>query len=405
MLKRRLHRLQANVMALRGKTKAERKTIREEILLSYRDDFLIQPCKGSDLEVTAAVQDMYFPPQVAAAKRLMVVLVPETNAMSGGIFSCFSIAHQMRRLSSAHGYEVVVMTLPTRRRHTYFRNTNFHNAENVFRFEQILDCKQVSDLYIHIPEYAVEDFDHGLTDQERDYLGSRDRLAINVLNQNITMMPEREALQSLFSLTPHVSQSVAHHAYYSQELANRYQLPTLLLPAYTDLSAYMPTMFKDKERLVIYSLDEAPHKQKCLDAVARRFPDFKLVEIRGVTFDVFMGLATRCMFSITFGEGFDGYLAQPIQQGGVGFAVYNAEFFPSAHFLGYENIFANADDMVDMICDRMLVLMNNPDQYNSLSQRFQAEYKKLYSLDNYVQQIRKLCLRRFELLPEPSALV
>lgn len=319
--------------------------------------------------------------------------------MSGGIYSFFSIVEQMRRLRREHGYDIITMTRPNPFEETYFRNTNFRNSENVYRFSQLQLCLAAEEIYIQVPEYAAATFCEDISGAVRAYL-SRRKVKINILNQNVQLMPERDEFKSIYKLTSDVTQSVAHHAYFSQAYADRYRLPTLLLPAYTDLSQYPSCGFAQKEKLIIYSLDEAKHKSACLQKIRVAFPDFELIEIKGIPFDKFMDLATRCTFSITFGEGFDGYLAQPIIQGGIGFAVYNDEFFPSRHFLEYKNIFSSADEMVSRICEVMRELLADPEAYTALNASFAAEYDRLYSVNEYVTQIRKLTLGQFEIFPE-----
>lgn len=396
-MSKKLIKIFANFLALRGRTKAQRRLIRNRVYGKYG-----HPFGGgyfSENKISVSAQDMTFPIDLVSTEKLMVILVPEHNAMSGGIYSFFSIANQMRRLKPVHGYDVVVMTRPVAGDVTYFRNTNFVNSENVFRFGQLLRCVSVKDLYIHIPEYAASNFCAELKLEEREYLLARDVLHINLLNQNIKLMPDWGDFKSLFDLTRSVTQSVAHHAYFSQEMANRYRIPTMLLPAYTDLSQYAPAGFDCRDRLIVYSLDNAPQKKECLNRIATRFPDFELIEIKGITFDKYMEYATRCMFAITFGEGFDGYLAQPIQQGGVSFAVYNDDFFPSGRFKEYFNIFSSPEEMVDEICERMSILLGDEARYSALSAAFQQEYKILYSYEEYVDQLRKLSLKQFEIAP------
>lgn len=398
-------RLLANLAAMRGRTKQERREIRQSFIGKHvtRAAAEAKTMALDEFEYLAvassAVQDVTFPVSAMTADRLMVILVPEHNSMSGGIFSMFSIATHLRRIRRLHGHEVLVMTRPQRANLTYFRNTNFVNSENVHRFQQLQLCTKLRELYLHVPEYAAGGFLDDLSPADLARLKGVERLRINILNQNVKLMPEPDALAGLRSLTDELSQSVAHHAYFSQDEADRYRLPTLLLPAYTDLSHYAPSGFADKERLIIYSPDDAPHKEACLATIRRSMPDFELVEIRDIAFDHFMDLATRCMFSITFGEGFDGYLAQPIHQGGIGFATFEKEFFPSEHFLDYENIFAGPDDMVAGICARMRALAADPDRYAALNRRWVAEYDKLYSYDDYRERIRRLAMGEFDFHP------
>ena len=393
----RIIRIHANIAALRGATKEERLRIRQKVMEKYSNGLATLT---SDSEVFSLMQDRTFPLDLCTAGKIMVIVVPEHNTMGGGIYSFFSIANVMRRLKPHHGHEIVVMTRPVPSRLTYFRNTNFRNSENVYRFEQILRCKSAKEVYLHIPEYAADFFAGHLSEEERKYFASRDNVHINILNQNIKLMPEKERFSGLRDIAGSLSQSVAHHAYFNQAIANKYDLPTLLLPAYTDLSAYPAADFDAKEKLIIYSPDEAPNKEACLEQISRNLPDFELIEIRDITFDRFMDYATRCMFSISFGEGFDGYLAQPIHQGGIGFTAYNEDFFPSPHFKGYYNIFEDERQMVKCICDRMAKLSSDRRSYVKLNEQFQEEYRKLYVYEDYVEQIRKLSIKQFEVFPQ-----
>jgi hypothetical protein len=329
----------------------------------------------------------------------MVIVVPEHNDMSGGIYSFFSIANHMHAMRRIHGYDVLVMTRPNLTNHTYLRLSAFRNAETVYRFDQIQLCDQVEELYLHIPEYATPFFYDLLSPDLIRYLKSRKKLYINIMNQNVELMPEASAFEDLRGLATELTQSVAHHAYFGQEFADHYNLPTLLLPAYTDLSPYPASTFEEKRKLIIYSLDEAPHRKACLEILDREFSDYERVEIRGISFDRYMQLATDCQFSISFGEGFDGYVAQPIQQGGIGLTVYREEFFPSGDYLNCYNIFSSEKEMVAELATRMRRLAADPDLYRSVNKTFKQEHDKLYSLDDYITRIRRLALRDFDLFP------
>ncbi len=330
------------------------------------------------------------------------MLVPEHNDMSGGIYSFFSIADHMQKTRRTHGYDVLVMTRPNPANHTYIRLSAFRNAETVYRFEQILMCKQLEELYLHIPEYAAPSFIDLLTPDLLAFLKGLKKFYVNILNQNIELMSEPIEFVALRDLSTEITQSVAHHAYSSQHIADKYQLPTLLLPAYTDLSSYPPSTFEQKRKLIIYSRDNAPHREACLAILASEFRDYECVEIKSMSFDRFMQLATDCQFSISFGEGFDGYLAQPIQQGGVGLTVYREAFFPSNHFRSYFNIFESEEEMVAQLACRLRLLATEPDLYKSLNRAFKAEYDQLYSYEDYRARLRRLSLRDFDFIPSAT---
>lgn len=344
-------------------------------------------------------QDASFPLDAEKAEALFVILVPEHNEMSGGIYSLFSIAKAAYSMRHKHKYRILVMTRPNAADHTYLRQTNFRNYEDVFRFEQVVRCRSAKEIYLQIPEYAAPSFVSSLSDEVLEYLRSRRRLYINILNQNTELMPEKKKFEHLRELATELTQSVAHHSYFGQEFADRYDLPTLLLPAYTDLSGYEPIEFEEKEKLIIYSPDASEHRKPVLEALKKGLPDYRLVEIRSVTFDTFMDLATRCRFSITFGEGFDGYLAQPIHQNGIGFAVYNEEFFPSKELREFPNIFSSESDMIESIVLRIRQFKSDPQFYRRVNGRMKAVYEELYSKEDYIRRVEMLISRDFELAP------
>lgn len=353
----------------------------------------------SEYQIYARCQDISFPSHLETTKRVIVVIVPEHNAMSGGIYSMFSIARHLNMQKANHGFDVVVMTNPNPVGATYVRQRHFRNNIDVYRFEQITYCQSAEEVYIHLPEYASKGFISRCSAETLKYLASRKTLYINLLNQNIQLMPEKSNFADLRRFCDELTQSVAHHAYYTQQIADRYDLPTLLLPAYTDLSEYKPTSMKEKEDLIIYSYDKSEFKQGCLEEISRRFPKYKLVEIFNVSFEHYMDLATRCRFSISFGEGYDGYIAQPIHQGGIGFTVYDSDFFPSSEYLKFPNIFSSGEEMIKNICDVIEQLEGNPDQYSKLNQELNHEHDKLYRYDDYVLNIKKLAFRQFEMKP------
>jgi len=345
------------------------------------------------------VQDRSFPIDAEMAENVMVIAIPEHNEMSGGIYSFFSIAKAAYALRHKHNYRVLLMTWPNLHDETYLRQKNFRNSEDVFRFAQITRCRNAKTIYLHIPEYMTSSFVSRLDDRTYNYLRSRERLYINILNQKIDIMPDKEAFADLRALATELTQSVAHHAYFGQKFAAYYDTPMLLLPAYTDLSEYKSIPFEEKDKLIIYSPDDSDYRGAVLDALAKDLPEYTLCEIRGITFDQYMDLATRCRFSITFGEGFDGYLAQPVHQGGISFAVYNDEFFPSRELASFYNIFSSGASMVSDIVGRIRTLERDPNLYRLTNLAMIKVYDKLYSKDEYMKRIEMLINRQFEIYP------
>jgi hypothetical protein len=130
--------------------------------------------------------------------------------------------------------------------------------------------------------------------------------------------------------------------------------------------------------------------------------DYKLVKIQDMTFDVYMDLATRCKFSVSFGEGFDGYVAQPMYQGGIGFALYNDEFFPNSSYKKFENFFETEEEMIEQIVPTIRRLEADRQRYVALNKALRVKWDQLYSYDDYVARIAKLMRNEYEIFPKGS---
>ncbi len=356
---------------------------------------------GDESTIFERAQDMMVPMSIINSRKIAVFVVPEHDAMSGGIFSFFSIADHARKMRRLHGYDVLVMTRANPLGLTYVRVSAFRNSETVLRLEQLRLFAEVSELQIHIPEYATVDFVRYLSPDLVKYLLRRDCVHINIMNQNIRMMPESEGFRDLRRISSTIGQSVSHRASFTQELADRYNLPTLLLPAYTDLSHYPVLGVEQKEKIIIYSNDDARYRRAVLKRL-EQLDDYKLVKIQDMTFDVYMDLATRCKFSVSFGEGFDGYVAQPMYQGGIGFALYNDEFFPNASYKKFENFFETEEEMIEQIVPTIRRLEADRQRYVALNKALRAKWDALYSYDDYVARILKLMRKEYEIFPKGS---
>ena len=353
--------------------------------------------------VSKKAQDLLLFQKLQETEHLVVFLTPEVNTISGGIYSIFSIAKQSRKFKSIHKSDVIVMTMPNKYNNTYFRQTYFRNDENVYRFEQLSQFKNLKSLIIHVPEFFSRYFYASLSDAQKAFIKNIPDRKINILNQNILLMPEAAELQSLYNLTPNISQTVAHHSYATQEMANRFGLKTLLLPAYTDLSNYPKSGFEEKEDLIVYSPDDHAEKAIVLDLLRKELPEYTLIEIWDISFDEYMELVTRARFGITFGEGYDGYLVQPILQGGISFAIYNENFFPDKSYLNYCNIFNSYEDLKRNIILTIRRLENSKEEYCSLNMSFVQDQDALYSFEHYCDCIRKFYLGEFDYIPNNNS--
>ena len=345
------------------------------------------------------LQDNHMPPSLTDQEKFIVIVVPEHNEMSGGIYSFFSIATTLEKTIQHHEHQVIIMTRPNEVGVTYFKQTNFRNHHIVRRFEQIETLKKARSIHILLPEYAVYAFPGLLPISVREYLATVPNLSITILNQNVRLAPSRKEIRALRAITANIGESVAHYSYYGSDFVARNGVPQLYLPAYTDLSPYNALPSENKQKLIIYSPDRHSQKKQILEHMRDVLHDYTFIEIKNMSFDRYMHLACNCRYSVTFGEGFDGYLAQPTIMGGVGFAVYDEDFFHDPELKTFDNIFESFDELAVNICALIQAWDEDHEQYVSVGDRLRRVYDEMYSAEDYTERVIRLAQRDYDIYP------
>ena len=336
---------------------------KDEINITYRIFGIKFSRKNMELTKNSIKeQNLYDLSELQAAKELIVCFIPNIKMMTGGIQSIYSICKYSREICPQA--QCLIATVPGK--YTYSYNPYFKNEEKIYRFEQIIkNAKNVEKLTLHIPEYYADKFYKALKKDEIKFLKGIKDLHINILNQNIELMPEPKELKSLYKLTNNVTQTIGHHRYATQEVCDKWQMPAHFLSVHIDISGYKTYPFEEKEKIIVLSPDEAPYKKAVVEKLKKELPDFKLITVQNMTFDEYMDLISRAYFTITFGEGFDGYFNQPQTVGGLGMAVYDSAFFPDESWLELKNVYKSPADMENNIVNDIKELSANKELYYS----------------------------------------
>lgn len=273
-------------------------------------------------------QDIWFPEmekRLRSEKRAMVFLVPATDVVNGGLMSICHIASRSQEIKEIHGCEVLMATLPGRTTISAF--SKFENDRKIFRFAQMEKIfVSLEQLYVQIPEVYIPIFLAYLENHPHVFQGIQNR-RLNILNQNIEMMPGVEEINRLAGYFTSVTQTCAHGKYCTAVERERYGMPLHLLPA--DIPArFYQIPYGEKENLIAYSNDEHPDKAKILDELKRRLPDYHFLMIENMSFDEYRQTISRAKWTLTFGEGWDAYYIQPYFSRSIGFTVFNEAFCP-----------------------------------------------------------------------------
>ncbi len=335
------------------------------------------------------------------AKNLVVFLIPGEEGVSGGILSIYSLCSYTRKCYPKA--LSLIATFPARA--TFSHNDCFQNDEDVYRWSQLVKkAKNVENLIIHIPEYLSGKFYRSLSFFDIRFLKSIKDLQINILNQNMEIMPSLEKVSDLFKLTQNVTQTLAFVKNLTQDLADRYQMPVHLFSTWLDYSKYAPTAFDKKEKIIVLSPDQNEHRSKIVRTLETQLPNFSLVTVKHMKFEEYMALISKAFAVITFGEGFDGYFSQPSFLGTLSFSVFNETFFPDKSWLSLKNVFGSYQEMNKNISDFILRTQENQSEYYQCVDDVRCGVERYYSEQLYEDNLKRFYLKQYDVLPRKEVL-
>jgi hypothetical protein len=326
----------------------------------------------------------------ASAKKLIVFLVPGadretgTDKISGGVMSIVSLCEESADMKSIHQAEVVLCTLPNE--YILFRHTQFKNHTDVFRFSQLRQYfKKAEEILFHLPEFTCSYFLEYINDSDRKWLQQLGKVHINILNQNIRLMPGADIISKLKKLAGLVTITTAHQRYCNPQYREEYGIPLHKFSVWISPEKYAFTPYREKENLLVVSPDLHPAKQDILDKLLA-VPGLTVQVIQALTYEQYKATITRAKWALTFGEGLDGYIIEPIFSGAVGFAVYNEDFF-TPDFKGMETIYPSHEELSRLMISDMERLDNEKD-FTAYQQTQFTLCAKYYSHEQYQENIR-----------------
>lgn len=335
------------------------------------------------------------------AKRLIVFFVPKDKLVSGGVLSVFSIAKVSREFKKIHGAEVVLSVPPGFK--SYGKNDLFKNDETIYSFDDIVKNGPYESLLLQIPEYASYDTYMALK-KYSEFIASIPKLHVNIMNQNILIMQPPEEVALWFSLTPNVTQTTAHNKYSTQELADKYAIPTHHLSTFVDQSQYTMVPYERKKKIIALSPDLSKLRGAIEQKLKELLPEYQVTTIQNMTYENYKKFIASAKYTITFGEGFDGYYVEGFFTGGVTFAVYNPEFFPDKDFATFGNVFSSDKELLESVVTRIRSLDQDKKAYESLVQQNLEKINALYSYKNYRHNIELFYEHKYKLQPSPGSM-
>ena len=325
----------------------------------------------------------------ASASSLIVFLIqgPDRGEgrekISGGVMSIVSLCEESAKLKDIHGSEVILCTLPNEL--LIFKHELFQNHSDVFRFSQLRKYfGNARSVILHIPEYTCDYFLKYLSAADKHWLQGMKNFHINVLNQNIRLMPPAGTIEKLKMVAARVTITTAHERYCNAFYRSQYDVPIHKFSVWISPEKYLFTSYAKKENLIVVSPDVHPQKETILQHL-RNIPGLRVQIIQGLTYEEYKKLVSRAKWTLTFGEGLDGYIIEPVFSGAIGFAVYNEEFF-TTDFESLGTMYGSYDDLLNKISTDIQRL-DEEISFNTYQQEQFSLCASHYSQDAYHKNI------------------
>lgn len=327
------------------------------------------------------------------AKVVSLFVIPSANISNGGILSIFSLHRESRTILQEREGSSFLCTAPSEIP-LILKNTKFDNEELIYGLKPLIGRYRTAEtLYLHVPEYMAAKFkgEKILSLLRRE--GVLKRLVLNIMNQNILAMPNPDVVKELATLYPQMTITTAHHTYCTKEVREKFGLPLHHFSTWLDPKNFPFTGWRDKEELLVVSPDPSPGKESFLRRVKERYPSMRIRVIRDMSYGEYKEIIAKAKWSITFGEGLDGYFIEPIFCGALSFAIYNDDFF-TEEFSAIPNVFPTGEALFEQFSQ--LVDSCGEESYSALNKINYQLLEKLYSADTYRANIRNYYDARFD---------
>ena len=334
--------------------------------------------------------------------KLIVFIEVEVARTCGGQMSIFELCRHSQDILAP--VPVCMTTMPGK--NTYAHNDYFDNDIEILRWQQVMNIiKQKKEVIIHIPEFMTELFMDRLSKSDKHILCKIPKLQINILNQRIDIMPDKKIVDKLKRITTDITQTTAHNSYSTQEICDKYGIPLHKFSVNLGVEKYSYLSKNKIEKIILISPDRPVDFSvdcfiKCLE---RKLPDYKIIPFYNMSFSECMKLTSKTFFTVTFGEGFDGYFIHPLFVERLGAAVYNKEFFPDENWLNFKNIYNSYEDICFNFAKDVRYFENNMDEYYSLVKQQKDKISHIYNFNEYIDNIKRFYNRKYDFYPQAEA--
>lgn len=310
--------------------------------------------------------------------------------ISGGLISIVSLAQETTKIFEGGDTKILCSTYYGD--HLIYKLTSFEN-ETVILNPNLIESyfKHVKSIILHIPELFVEDF--VLKHLNKRWIGRIENIHINIMNQNIELMPSVDVIRNLSNRFSNCTITTAHKKYCTLDLWFKYKVPIHQLSVWISPENYTNIDYSEKKNVILFSPDNQSLSEQVIDYLQIKYDSYRYQIISGLTYEAYKELISKAKFVITTGEGLDAYFIETYFSGGIAFAIKNLNFF-DVKYLKLPCLFNDLDAIENQI-EKLIVAFDNPENYKALNLNVYKLLSQDYSYHTYLENLKKFYKKEY----------
>jgi hypothetical protein len=305
------------------------------------------------------------------------------GGISGGMMSIDRFVYHSGKFAERFGFALIQSGLPFS--YACTRNKFYDWCTSIVDFSYITRFLHPKKLLLNIPEFYCPEFMDGLSTSMHRWLHSIPDLGINILDQNDELMPARHYLEELRTLANgNLTITTAHEKYCSEERRIKYACPMY------QLTPFMPDFyrlnFNEKKNIIIISCDFHSMRGKVINKIVHELSTYKIITVKNMHFEAYKKIISQAKFTISFGEGWDGYFIEPYLSNSIGITVRHPEYFPD-NFKNVSTVYDSWPELYARIVDDIKYWSSCESVYCKIQTEVEAEIHKFINNERSEQDL------------------
>ena len=321
---------------------------------------------------------------------IIVFVVPNKNLICGGTMSISNMADIAKELFPSKKVYLCVNA----KYQKFLRYSGFNSPHRILNIRNYIDkWLKRSNVIINVYESGTIELLNYLNQPK--FKNKLDSIQVNILNQNQEMMPSEEDVYRSLGKIKKLTMTLAYKS------NSRLEYPYLVIPP-RHVGAWFPETrneippFEEKRDFCIISPDKNEFKSEIVQLLTSN--GIECFDEWPIPYALFNKLQKQAKWTISFGEGWDGYTMGQFLNGGIGFGVYNKNFeqnyfdtksLPPFLFKSYEDMRANIIRIINeynnkitfesTVAEMTTIMASDPD--SNTADKVKNRWKSFYEND------------------------